>query len=348
MHLIYCFPSSLYPIVLLLQEQPRNANVRVASGCGEVRCMCMSKTAFTPFLEQDEKFKTMISELVRKKEDTAKARQEMLKSNGSVVAAPEAARNEVKISRLTKKGKTSNGKAIINGYVMMQKLGAGSYGTVWLAQSIAHSKKYAIKVVSRALLKKKRFSGKSGAGNQSDDEILREVAVMKKLQHKNVVALYEVIDDPDGDKFYMVQEYMELGPVMTEREYNHPLHPSVARAYLRDILAGLEYLHFQGVVHRYENEFEREWEQAFRRLVPLLCVLPGVNGVDVVRCRARVHRWRCTCSTHSPAAIPAPSSVVHANSAETSSPPTSSSPATAQRSSLISARRPSPATTATC
>lgn len=51
-------------------------------------------------------------------------------------------------------------------------------------------------------------------------QVLREVAVMKLLSHPNVVSLYEVIDDKGGDKFYMLQEYMELGPVMTEAEYN--------------------------------------------------------------------------------------------------------------------------------
>jgi serine/threonine protein kinase/serine/threonine protein phosphatase PrpC len=230
----------------IVTEQPRNANVRVAHGSSAVRCMCMSKAAFTPFLQEDEKFRTLISELVRKKEETARVRAEMLATQGGTGTTTEVARNEVKVTRLAKKGKTSNGKTIINGYVLMQKLGAGSYGTVWLAQSIAHSKKYAIKIVSRALLRRKRF----GSAAQSDEDVLREVAVMKRLQHRNVVALYEVIDDSDGDKFYMVQEYMELGPVMTEREYNHPLHPSVALEYVRDLVAGLEYLHFQGVVHR--------------------------------------------------------------------------------------------------
>jgi hypothetical protein len=43
---------------------------------------------------------------------------------------------------------------------------------------------------------------------------------------------------------------MELGPVMMEKERNAPLDPAVARGYFRDILAGVHYLHFQGVIHR--------------------------------------------------------------------------------------------------
>ena len=79
---------------------------------------------------------------------------------------------------------------------------------------------------------------------------MREISVMKRLQHKNIVTLFEVIDDPTKDCFYMVQEYMDLGPVLSENEHNHCLKPDVVRKYLIDVLYGLDYLHFQGVVHR--------------------------------------------------------------------------------------------------
>jgi serine/threonine protein kinase len=74
---------------------------------------------------------------------------------------------------------------------------------------------------------------------------------MKRLQNKNIVSLYEVIDDPTKDCFYLVQEYMDLGPVLSDNEHNQCLKPDVVRKYLVDVLYGLEYLHFQGVVHRY-------------------------------------------------------------------------------------------------
>lgn len=33
--------------------------------------------------------------------------------------------------------------------------------------------------------------------------VLMEIAIMKKLQHPNLVRLHEVIDDDDNDKLYM-------------------------------------------------------------------------------------------------------------------------------------------------
>lgn len=34
-------------------------------------------------------------------------------------------------------------------------------------------------------------------------DIRREVAIMKRLDHPNIVHLYEVIDDPNSDKMYL-------------------------------------------------------------------------------------------------------------------------------------------------
>ena len=42
------------------------------------------------------------------------------------------------------------------------------------------------------------------------EAFVREVAIMKKLSHPNVVHLVEVIDDPTSDNLLLVMEYVEV------------------------------------------------------------------------------------------------------------------------------------------
>lgn len=51
----------------------------------------------------------------------------------------------------------------------------------------------------------------------------REVAIMKKIDHPNLVKLYEVIDDPEDEKIYMVMEYMQKGAIMSNTYWKSEL-----------------------------------------------------------------------------------------------------------------------------
>ena len=46
------------------------------------------------------------------------------------------------------------------------------------------------------------------------DLIKEEIAIMKKLNHPNLVSLIEVLDDPEQDSLYMVLEMCKKGVVM--------------------------------------------------------------------------------------------------------------------------------------
>ena len=39
---------------------------------------------------------------------------------------------------------------------------------------------------------------------------MREIAIMKKLNHPNVIKLHEVIDDPEEDKLYLSKKRVKL------------------------------------------------------------------------------------------------------------------------------------------
>ncbi|KAK7925656.1 hypothetical protein WMY93_007966 [Mugilogobius chulae] len=81
------------------------------------------------------------------------------------------------------------------------------------------------------------------------ERVYQEIAILKKLDHVNIVKLVEVLDDPAEDNLHMVFELMRKGPVM-EVPSDKPLSEEQARQYFRDVILGIEYLHYQKIVHR--------------------------------------------------------------------------------------------------
>lgn len=74
-------------------------------------------------------------------------------------------------------------------------------------------RKVAIKVVQR--YSKRRRLGKLG---NPEDKVKKEVAILKKARHPNVVSLLEVIDDSNQQKAYIVLEYVENGEIIWRRK----------------------------------------------------------------------------------------------------------------------------------
>ena len=50
------------------------------------------------------------------------------------------------------------------------------------------------------------------------DKVKREIAILKKIRHPNVVALLEIIDDPELQKIYMVLEYVSPGEIVWRKK----------------------------------------------------------------------------------------------------------------------------------
>ncbi|KAJ9478456.1 SNF1-activating kinase 1 [Pseudozyma hubeiensis] len=99
----------------------------------------------------------------------------------------------------------------------------------------------------------------------TDQKVRREIAIMKKCSHDNVVQLKEVIDDPQSKKIFMVLEHMEGGEVVWKDDQGHPaLTVDEARRVLRDVVCGLEYLHYQGIIHRDIKPANLLWDKDHR------------------------------------------------------------------------------------
>ena len=79
--------------------------------------------------------------------------------------------------------------------------------------------------------------------------IQREIAVLQRLKHANLVELREVLDDPKDSKVYLVMELVERGELIGDVMSVPPFGDTTARRYFRDVLCGLAYLHLHGVIH---------------------------------------------------------------------------------------------------
>ncbi|KAJ8760085.1 hypothetical protein K2173_010941 [Erythroxylum novogranatense] len=139
----------------------------------------------------------------------------------------------------------SSGRKMINEYVKERKISRGSYGKVALYRSISSGTPYAIKAVCKSRLSKLRISSTESAMTN----VLREVSILKTLEHENVVNLIEVIDDQRSDYLYMVLEYVGGSPISSIFETKPRIDDTTARRYFRDVVAGLVYLHSHNIVH---------------------------------------------------------------------------------------------------
>ncbi|KAJ2985667.1 hypothetical protein NUW58_g5411 [Xylaria curta] len=169
----------------------------------------------------------------------------------------------------------------VNQYVIGEEIGRGSYGAVHGATD-QFGNEYAVKEFSKSRLRKRAQSHilrrpgpgiphqqgpgmglnhfhRKEFGRQEDAEakdalylIRAEIAIMKKLNHPNLVALIEVLDDPEDDSLYMVLEMCKKGVVMKIDldQKARPYSNELCRTWFRDLILGIEYLHAQGIIHR--------------------------------------------------------------------------------------------------
>lgn len=104
---------------------------------------------------------------------------------------------------------------MINQYEVIEEIGRGMHGKVKLARNLETGDNVAIKIIPR--FSKKRRLGKVTAMSP-EDKTKKEIAILKKIRHPNVVALLEIIDDPELKKIYMVLEHVELGEVVWRKK----------------------------------------------------------------------------------------------------------------------------------
>ena len=127
-------------------------------------------------------------------------------------------------------------------YALIKPIGHGAFGVVVAALDAESGEKVAIKKIARV------FEDAIDA-----KRILREILLMKKFDHENVIRILDIIPPPLGaeefDDIYIVQDLMEtdLHRIIYSPQ---PLTVDHIQYFVYQILRGLKYIHSANVVHR--------------------------------------------------------------------------------------------------
>ncbi|XP_055339376.1 calcium/calmodulin-dependent protein kinase kinase 2-like [Paramacrobiotus metropolitanus] len=125
-------------------------------------------------------------------------------------------------------------------------LGGGKLSEVRLAYCEKDRTQYAVKIHSK--MKLQNYNLLLRTSRNPLEEVYREIDILKKLDHPNIIRLIEVVDEADDDNIYMVFE--RLDHELMNIPSDTPFGESEARKYFKDILFGVECMHQQNIVHR--------------------------------------------------------------------------------------------------
>src|SRR5689334_812571 len=126
----------------------------------------------------------------------------------------------------------ASGARPLSGYTIKRGIGHGGFGEVYFATSDA-GKEVAIKLIRRNL-----------------DIELRGVTQCLNLKHPNLIALYDVKQDDEGDNWVVME--LVSGESLEDALNRSPngMPENEALAWMHGIGAGVAYLHDHGIVHR--------------------------------------------------------------------------------------------------
>ncbi|KAK7340037.1 hypothetical protein VNO77_20729 [Canavalia gladiata] len=147
------------------------------------------------------------------------------------------AQNEAVVTELTET-EVPSGVVLFGKYELQRLLGAGAFAKVYHATNVDTRQSVAVKAVS----KNKVVNGGFAAN------VEREVSIMRRLHHPNIVNLFEVL--ATKTKIYFVMEFAAGGELFHEVAGKGRLPEDVARRYFRQLISAVKHCHSRGVFHR--------------------------------------------------------------------------------------------------
>ncbi|KAK7311166.1 hypothetical protein RJT34_09121 [Clitoria ternatea] len=129
------------------------------------------------------------------------------------------------------------------GNVLMQKyefgklLGQGNFAKVYHARDLRTGENVAIKVIDKEKVVKVGLV----------EQTKREISIMKRVKHPNVLQLYEVL--ATKTKIYFIIEYAKGGELFNKIARGK-LPENKARKYFQQLISAVDFCHSRGIYHR--------------------------------------------------------------------------------------------------
>jgi serine/threonine protein kinase len=123
-------------------------------------------------------------------------------------------------------------------YQILERLGAGGMGIVYLAEHRFMRRRVAIKILPVALAEQPWFL----------ERFYREAQAVAGLDHANIVRAHDI--DHEGRLHFLVMEYVDGSSLQQIVTNNGPMDFHRASHYVRQAAFGLQHAHERGLVHR--------------------------------------------------------------------------------------------------
>ncbi|XP_055647615.1 maternal embryonic leucine zipper kinase isoform X1 [Falco peregrinus] len=125
---------------------------------------------------------------------------------------------------------------VLQYYDLYETIGSGGFAKVKLARHLLTGEKVAIKIMDKLAL------------GDSLSSIKLEIDAMKNLSHQHICRLYHVIET--SKNIFLVLEYCSGGELYSYVTSKCRLSEERSRAFFRQIVSAIAYVHSQGYAHR--------------------------------------------------------------------------------------------------
>lgn len=136
-----------------------------------------------------------------------------------------------------KKIKFKNNTEILNGYIIKEKLGSGTFSKVYLAINKKYNKEVALKII-----KKKNFTS-----TNTIKKILVEKEILKKIHHQNILKLNRTMQSQS--RIFYELEYVPNGNLLEVIKNVHNLRLKEIKQILAQIILALLHLHENNIIY---------------------------------------------------------------------------------------------------